>query len=46
MQQSAVLRSGDVAPDVAVSDAEGNAVQLSALWQDRPLLLAFLRHYG
>ena len=37
---------GDRAPDAAVLDAHGREVQLSALWRERPTVLAFLRHYG
>jgi len=38
--------AGDPAPDVIVMDGEGSSVRLSSLWQDRPALLVFLRHYG
>ncbi len=34
------------APDLVLHDVEGNAVRLSDLWQKRPLLLAFTRHFG
>jgi peroxiredoxin len=37
---------GDGAPDVEVLDPQGRAVRLSSLWADRPVVLAFLRHYG
>ena len=37
---------GDAAPDVAVLDARGREIELSALWRERPTVLAFLRHYG
>lgn len=34
------------APDIVVQDVSGKPVQLSSLWQARPLLLAFTRHFG
>lgn len=34
------------APDVEVWDIGGNKVQLSSLWKEKPLLLAFTRHFG
>ena len=40
------LKTGDLAPTILVMDAEGNNIQLSALWTDKPVVLAFLRHFG
>jgi peroxiredoxin len=34
------------APDLTLSNTAGEAVQLSSLWSQRPLLLAFTRHFG
>ena len=34
------------APDLALLDTAGETVQLSSLWTQRPLLLAFTRHFG
>lgn len=34
------------APDVALSDTSGEPVQLSSLWKQSTLLLAFTRHFG
>jgi peroxiredoxin len=34
------------APDLALLDTTGETVQLSSLWAQRPLLLAFTRHFG
>lgn len=34
------------APDLVLMDTSGKPVQLSNLWQERPLLLAFTRHFG
>jgi len=40
------LKVGDVAPNLKVVNAEGVAIELSALWADKPVVLAFLRHFG
>lgn len=37
---------GDFAPSLAVQDVDGRVLQLATLWQDGPLLLTFLRHFG
>jgi peroxiredoxin len=34
------------APNAELLDVEGKPVKLSTLWQERPLLLAFTRHFG
>lgn len=34
------------APDLTLMDLNGEPVQLSSLWTQRPLLLAFTRHFG
>jgi peroxiredoxin len=34
------------APDLTVLNTSGQPVQLSSLWAQRPLLLAFTRHFG
>jgi len=34
------------APDLLLQDTSGQPVQLSSLWQERPLVLAFTRHFG
>ncbi len=34
------------APDLELMDIHQNPVQLSNLWQEKPLLLAFTRHFG
>lgn len=34
------------APDLALLDTAGEAVLLSSLWKQRPMLLAFTRHFG
>lgn len=40
------LKFNDLAPDVPVTLATGERVQLSSLWKEKPLLLAFTRHFG
>lgn len=40
------LDFNDPAPDLTLPDAHGQPVTLSHLWADRPLLLAFTRHFG
>jgi hypothetical protein len=32
--------------DVVLKDSSGHDVRLGDLWQDRPAVLVFLRHYG
>jgi len=34
------------APDIELMDVNRNPVRLSSLWQAKPLLLAFTRHFG
>ena len=40
------LEVGHPAPDPAVLDGSGRTVPLSAFWRERPVVLAFLRHFG
>ncbi len=40
------LNFGSQAPDLTLVDPAGNPVRLSSLWAERPLLLAFTRHFG
>ncbi len=40
------LNFNDVAPDLELLNASGYPVRLSAMWSERPLLLAFTRHFG
>ena len=37
---------GDAAPDVELREDTGQVIRLSALWQERPLALLFVRHFG
>lgn len=34
------------APDIDLMDVNRNPIQISSLWQEKPLLLAFTRHFG
>jgi peroxiredoxin len=40
------LKTGDVAPNLKVVNADGETIELSSLWADKPVVLAFLRHFG
>ncbi len=40
------LKVGDAAPRIQVMDADGNAIALSSIWSDKPVVLTFLRHFG
>lgn len=38
-------RADDLA-DITLQDADGGDVRLGLLWDERPAVLVFLRHYG
>lgn len=40
------LVAGAAAPDLTVAGPDGAPLRLSSLWDERPLVLAFLRHFG
>lgn len=40
------LNFNHIAPDIVLQDTAGKSVRLSSLWANRPLLLAFTRHFG
>lgn len=40
------LEMGDLAPDVTVRATTGARLDLSSLWHEGPVVLAFLRHFG
>jgi peroxiredoxin len=46
MKNKQHLNFNQDAPDLLLMDVQGREVQLSSLWQKRPLLLAFTRHFG
>jgi hypothetical protein len=42
---SAPARADELA-DVVLQDSAGEDVRLGSLWEQRPAVLVFLRHYG
>ncbi len=46
MSKERTLQIGDFAPDIQVINADGETIELSSLWTDKPVVLAFLRHFG
>jgi peroxiredoxin len=40
------VKTGDSAPNIKVVNADGETIELSSLWADKPVVLAFLRHFG
>lgn len=46
MTNTKQLNFNRMAPDLALLNTKGEPVQLSSLWAQRPLLLAFTRHFG
>jgi peroxiredoxin len=40
------LEIGTAAPDIAVVNADGQRLNLSALWSRKRTILSFLRHFG
>ena len=46
MSKNNRLNFNKAAPDLTLLNTAGEPVQLSSLWAQRPLLLAFTRHFG
>lgn len=46
MSNQVQLKFNDQAPDITLLDINGEPVQLSSLWRDKVLVLAFTRHFG
>lgn len=46
MEKPPRLKYDDLAPDLEVKTATGERIQLSSLWAEKPVLLAFTRHFG
>ena len=42
---SAPARADELA-DIVLQDSNGDEVRLGSLWEERPAVLVFLRHYG
>ncbi|MBK8824815.1 MAG: AhpC/TSA family protein [Anaerolineales bacterium] len=40
------LKFNDLAPDARLLASDGKPIQLSSLWKDKILILAFTRHFG
>lgn len=46
MAKGSKLQIGDPAPEGLCLNVDGQEVALSQLWQNGPILLTFLRHFG
>jgi peroxiredoxin len=46
MQPMTHLKFNDPAPDINLLSTNGSPIQLSSLWQNHVLVLAFTRHFG
>jgi peroxiredoxin len=46
MAEQTQLKFNDPAPDMSLLGTDGRQVQLSSLWRDKVLVLAFTRHFG
>ena len=46
MKRTRKLNFNRKAPDMTLQKPSGEAIQLSSLWAQKPLLLAFTRHFG
>ncbi|NWF65101.1 MAG: redoxin domain-containing protein [Chloroflexi bacterium] len=46
MDKKIHLKFNDLAPDAKLLDGNGNPIQLSSLWKNHVLVLAFTRHFG
>lgn len=40
------LSIGDAAPNVVLGRGDGDLVELSHYWSEKPVVVAFLRHFG
>ena len=40
------LSVGDAAPNVVFGRGDGEHVELSHYWSEKPVVVAFLRHFG
>ena len=46
MARNTKLTINTAAPDIPVVNAEGETINLSSIWADKPVVLTFLRHFG
>ena len=44
--EQGIIGVGDRAVDLDLRDEQGAEVRLSQLWEERPVVLAFVRHFG
>ena len=45
-QKTQVPKRADALAEIVLLDHDGNEVRLGDLWEDRPVALVWLRHYG
>lgn len=45
-KEQGIIGVGDRAADVELQDEHGATVRLSRMWQEHPVVLAFVRHFG
>ena len=45
-QRPQAPHTADALADVVLQDSDGEDVRLGDLWEERPGVLVFLRHYG
>jgi hypothetical protein len=45
-QDARAPANADALRDVVLKDSSGDDVRLGELWEERPAVLVFLRHYG
>jgi peroxiredoxin len=46
MPKNTQLKFNDPAPDISLLNVQGNPIQLSSLWKNQVVILAFTRHFG
>jgi hypothetical protein len=46
MAQSRAPENAAAVEDIELLDTDGNPVRLGSLWEDGPVVLVWLRHYG
>lgn len=46
LYSTAMQHRADDLAKLTVLDENGNSVELGTLWRDRPVVLAFVRHFG
>jgi peroxiredoxin len=46
MSNKSKLKVSEAAPDLQVVNADGETINLSSVWANKPIVLTFLRHFG